>query len=490
MKRLGLVAALGLVAGCGLFQVRVNGEVKTLGGSSESSKSGEGGDAKSSGGGSSKSESSSESGGGAPSKSDKERNEALRKETRELRDSIDKQVQEDPGPLPADKLAELDKKKKAFKDAGLEAEVHYLSHLQGYYALENAWRGDAAKSPEALAAALGGKAHASGEVTGKDKPQTFKFKVEEGRCYTLLMRMKTAGGEEDKMASFDLDAGKENSSLQRFTMRQRTTRGAGLHRSLSKSYTHGVCATKSAEVTAKVELKYAGSQNALRYAIVETPKDKLPEYLALELQPYMSDSCDVDNWLSMWTNPIPGAVLYGAEAPYVPYDVGQAEEMWMTAWSAGYGEVRVKREDLSSAPPKQFKFNNKVNFRGCPKELKYAKSADGIKVATCYDRLNKKFDPQFDAAEKARDNAVGILAEINADRRMTQLNNQYRDEEERTCKKMEQEVGKKFDAAYTKIVDFYTATPIKSSFDRGKELKLTYDGAVEIGCAGRSSCSL
>ena len=485
MKRFGFVAAMSLVAGCGLFQVRVNGEVKTVGGSSESSgKGGESSDSKSDGSGSAKS-----GGDKKASASDKERAETLRRETKELRKEIDKLVMDDPGPLPADKLAQLDKQKKAFADAGMEAEAHYLAHLQTYYTLENAWRGEAAKSADALASALGGKAHANGEVTGKDKPQTIKFKAEEGRCYTVLLRMKNAGGDEDKMTSFDLDAGKDNSTLQRFSMRQRTTRGSGLHRSLSKSYTYGACATKTTEVTATAQIKYAGSSNALRYAVIETPKDKFPEYIALEVQPQLADSCDSDNWLAMWTNPIPGAVLYGAEAPYIPYDVGQAEEMWNTAWSAGYGEVRVKREDLSSAPPKQFKFNNKVSFKGCPKKLDNAKSADGIKVATCYDRLNKKFDPQFDAAEKARNNAVGILAEINADRRLTQLNNQYKDEEQRTCKKMEQDVGKKFDAAYNKIVDFYTATPVKSTFDRGKELKLTHDGAVEIGCIGMSQCS-
>lgn len=487
MNRWSLVGASCLLAGCGLFQVRVNGEVKNLGGSSTGTQtaSEEGRDPSRPESASAKNKESRET-----AKSDKERLEALRKETREIRNAIDKLVQSDPGPLPAEKLQALNEKRKSFESDGLEAEVHYLSHLLTYYKMENAWRGDAAKTAESLAQTLGGAVALTGEVTGKDKPQTFKLKAEEGKCYTILLRMKSAGGEEDKMTSFSLDAGKDSSSLQHFDMDGRTTRGAGSHSPLSKSYIRGACALKGTEITATVEMKYAGSTNGLKYVVVETARDKFPQYVALEIQPRVNDSCDVDNWMSMWTNPIPGTVLYGAEAPFVPYDVGQAEEMWMTAWSSGYGEVRAKREDLSSSPPKQLKFNNKMQFRGCPHELKFAKSADGIKVATCYTNLDKKFNPQFDSAQRARDNAPGILAEIAAERRLTALNNQYSDEMDRTCKKMEADVGKKFEVAYNKIVDFYSATPVKSAFDRGHELKLTYQGAVAIGCAGQYSCSL
>ncbi|NUP09211.1 MAG: hypothetical protein HOW73_24435 [Polyangiaceae bacterium] len=488
MKRWCLVGAVSLLAGCGLFQVRVNGEVKTLGGSSEGEQKEE--EAKEGGDSSSKSASKgSAEKGGNKGESDKERDESLRKATKEIRAALDKHVMEDPGPLPAAKLGELAAKKKEFAAAGLEAEAHYLTHLTTYYEIENGWRGDAAKSGDVLAGLLGGKAHAQGELTGKDKPQSFKFKAEEGKCYTVLLRMKSAGGEEDKMTEFFLDAGKDNSSLQRFDMDQRRTRGAGLMRQLSKSYTRGACALKTTEVTGTVEMKYAGTQNGLRYVVVETPREKLSQYIALEMQPRLADSCDVDGWTNMWTNPLPSSVLYGSDAPFIPYEVRQAEEMWMTAWSAENGEVRVKRKDLSSAAPKQLKFDDKPRFRGCPKELKYAHSADGLKVAQCYDRLNKKFDPQFDAAQKARNNAAGILAEIAADRRMTQLNNQYADEEERTCKKIEADVAKKFDAAYNKIVDFYRSTPVKNTFDRGTELKLSYDGSVAIGCVGQYSCS-
>lgn len=491
MKNWCLVGAVSLLAGCGLFKVNVNGEVKTFGGSGSSSGEEEPTrDAKSSSSSGGSKQAKGGGGSAEAAKSDKEKLKTLRMDTKELRRELDKLVVDDPGPIPAAKLAQLEARKKDFADAGLEPEVHYLAHLRTYYDLENAWRTDAAKSPDQLASVLGGKVAASGELTGKDKPQTFKFKAEAGKCYTVLLRMKNAGGEEDKMTSFKLDAGKANSSLQRFRVDQRRSRGAGVQRSLSKSYTQGACALKDTEIAATAELKYAGSQNALRYVVVETTREKFPQYLALDLEAELNDSCDAENWTSLWTNPLPGAVLYGAEAPYMPYDVGTAEDMWMTAWSAGHGEVRVKREDLSSVPPKQFKFNNKVNFRGCPKELKYARSADGIKVASCYDRLQKKYDPQWDAAEKARDNAPGLLAQIAAERRIKQLNNQYDDEVQRTCKKLDAEVGKKFEDAYSKLVDFYTATPPKAPFDRGKELKLTYEGVVQIMCVGTHTCSL
>jgi hypothetical protein len=415
---------------------------------------------------------------------------ALRQQTRALTRELDSLVKESSATLPQEKLAELQKKSKEFADAKLDAEVVYLKHLSTYYALENAWRGESGKAPEALAGLLGGAASASGEVAGKDKPQTFKFAVAEGHCYTVLMRLKNAGSEEDKVTDFDFDAGKDTSTLLAFTMGQRTTRGAGSHRSLSTSYTDGVCATKSATVSARVKLQYAGSQNGLRYVVVDTSREKFPEYVALEVEPRFSDGCDVDNHVAMWTNPIPGAILYGSSEPLIPSSVGQAEEMWMTAWDPAGRDVRVKRDQLSSAPPNAFKFDPKPRAEACPHKLNDAKSGDGIKVATCYEGMAKRYDPLFEAAERARSSAQDILSARNANARLEQLQKQFDDEESKSCGRIRGEVAKKFEAAHNKIVDFYLKAPIKNAFDRGNALKLTYEGAEEIGCAGVSNCSL
>jgi len=193
----------------------------------------------------------------------------------------------------------------------------------------------------------------------------------------------------------------------------------------------------------------------------------------------------------MWTKPLPGSVVYGSEAPFIPYEVGPAEEMWMTALVSSGGDARVKREDVVSTPPKQLKFSKDYQFKGCPKELKSAHSPDGIRVAQCWENLDRRYNPQFDAARAAKDNAVGVMADIAADNRMTALNDAYSAEADRTCEKMNSDVGKKMTDAYNKVVDFYQATPYKSPFDRGALLRSTYQGVSDIKCVDASNyCTL
>ena len=152
----------------------------------------------------------------------------------------------------------------------------------------------------------------------------------------------------------------------------------------------------------------------------------------------------------------------------------------MTAWSPTFGEVRLQRNDVVSTPPKQFKFDDKPKFRKCPRDMQYAHSAEGIKVAQCYTALDKRYDPLFNAAQKAKDQAGTLLGQINAQKRIEALNSQYDEEQDRTCSKMEADVNKKFDEAYNKIVDFYMTNAPKSSFDRADEMNRQHKGLGEI----------
>jgi len=214
-------------------------------------------------------------------------------------------------------------KRSAFEDAGLENEALYLAHVLTYYRLENAWRTDPGKTGENLAKQLKGAVTTQGELSGKDKPVSFKFQAEAGKCYTVMSHMKMSGGDDDGANDFYLDGGAKGSKLQRYNLPARRTRGAGLMRRLAKAYTYGACALESTEVTVSLTMKYAGTANGLRYVVVEHARDKFPKYLAIDLQPQQNDSCDVENWTNMWTNPLPGAAVYGGTQPFLTYDAGQ-----------------------------------------------------------------------------------------------------------------------------------------------------------------------
>jgi hypothetical protein len=499
-----LLVAPFVLGACGLLQVSVNGALQTLGEpdpaeqQAKASSSGNSGSSGSSGSSSSKG-GSSDSGSGKtasaskpkdPAKAAKEEQDQLRKDTRALLVEMDKMLIEGPDPIPGEKIGAMSDKRSAFEDAGLENESLYLAHVLTYYKLENAWRTEPEKTGENMAKQLKGAVTTQGELSGKDKPVTFKFQAEAGKCYTVFSHMKMAGGDDDRASDFYLDGGAKGSKLQRYYLPSRYTRGSGAHRQLAKAYTYGACALESTEVTVSLTMKYAGTANGLRYVVVEHARDKFPKYLATDLQPLQNDSCDVENWTNMWTNPLPSAVVYGSAEPFLPFSSGTADELWMTAWTIGSGEVRLRRGDITSTPPKQFKFDDKPKFRKCPREMKYARSAEGTKVAQCYAALDKRFDPQFNAAQRAKDQAVSLLGEINAQRRIEALNRQYDDEQDRTCGKMEADINKKFEEAHNKIVDFYMTSAPKPAFDRAGEMKKQHEGLAEIRCVNTSTCSL
>lgn len=497
-KQWALLLAPFVLGACGLLKVNVNGKVHTLGESDpEEEKQASAGSSGNAGGSSNSSKDSSDSGTSSEAskpknadKAAKEEHDKLRKDARALLVEMDKMLIEGPDPIPGEKIAAMSDKRSAFEDAGLENEALYLAHVLTYYKLENAWRSEPTKTGESLAKQLKGAVTTQGELTGKDKPVSFKFQAEAGKCYTFMSHMKMAGGDDDGASDFFLDGGAKGSKLQRFNIPARRTRGAGLSRRLAKAYTYGACALESTEVTVSLKMKYAGTANGLRYVVVEHGRDKFPKYLAMDLQPSLNDSCDVENWTSMWTNPLPEAIVYGSTQPFLTYDVGTADEMWMTAWSIGFGEARLQRKDVVSTPPKQFKFDAKPKYRKCPRDVQNAHSPEGIKVAQCYTALDKRFDPQFDAAQRAKSQAGTLLGEINAQKRIEALNSQYDAEEERTCGKLEADVNKKIEDAHNKIVDFYMTSAPKSSFDRADELKRQHEGLAEIRCVGTYSCSL
>jgi hypothetical protein len=487
------VCIFSLLAGCGVLPVKINGKPLMVGNGTEAAATAEAPASKPSKAGAAASSVEAKTGPrdpGQPANEPSKNARNLNVATRALRQEIDELVRQSNALLPAEKLSALRAKSKEFAEAKLDDQVAYLDHLSTYYALENGWRGDPSKSPELLASTLGGTVATSGELTGKDKPQSFKFAATEGHCYTVLMRMKSRGNIDEGLDNFEFDLGKDTAKFLKFALPPRRMREQGLRSRISPTYTYGVCASKTGTVGAHGTLKYAGSTNGLRYVVVDTPREKLPQYVAVEVEPQFSDGCDVENYLAMWMNPLPGAVLYSESLPLIPISVGQAEEYGTKARNTENKETHVYRSQLQSSPAGTLKFSPTPPAESCPRALTDARSEDGIKVATCYERLAKKYDPMIEAVEGVRDRARTSAERRGAEGRLEQIQAQFDREDEQSCMKIRSGVQKKFEAAHTKIVDFYTATPIKGTFDRAAALKRIYQGTLEITCDGIYNCTL
>ncbi len=469
-----------LLSGCGLLKVNVNGKVETLGGDpAHASSESEGANAEQRGGTRGTGQGNSASPAAQSREQAKQAAEARQQMLAQV-SKLDEHILTQPGPVFESDIADLEKKAKALGKLGDDAGKQFARYVAKHYRVENAWRVAPDATAPTLAKLLDAQVVTQGELTGKKTPVSFSFSAKAGHCYYGLSHLKKDGGEGDRLTSFRYDAGNDSPSLQRFEVDGRRTSGPGLLRKVGKSYLHGFCALKDAKVTATAELEYAGTQNALRYVVLGTPRDSFSELVAVDLEVRMNDSCDAENWESLWVNPVPGSIVYGGEAPFLTYDVGHARELWMTAYSARGGDARLMRKQVSSKPPGKLKFDSDVAFKGCPKEAKHAHSPMAHKVAACYERLHKQFDGQYDAANRVLDNSRGILARAAARARIDQLNAQWDAEEDRTCRPLEQQARKAWEAAYNRIVDHYADAPYASPFDRAEAMKQQYLGSYPL----------
>lgn len=379
-----------------------------------------------------------------------------------LRKELDDIVHRGETAIPAEKLKEF----KALEDSVREASEdtgHYYAHVRTGYMMENAWWLPEAEGPAQIASILGGELVAGGANDGKKLALSFNAKA--GQCYTVVMRYRTVTGKEEiKDTAWSGKGG--NTPLQRFWV---YSYGSTTQKIV------GTCATKDTAVTLNADLIFAGTKNGLRYAVVGTPKAKFPMYVATYMYVPVSDSCDTDAWQQLWMDPIPGSIVYSGNEAYLLTSPDRAGQLWVTMRNASMQETRARKPDLMTDPPKNLKFGAQFKFPGCPKE--HAEAPDSMRLAKCHTQITSKYDPQWDAARKAKDNALTIGALRAANIRLDALDEAETKERERLCQPIEDQIAKKWEQTFNKIVDSYTDSPQKSVIDRVSELKAQDQGA-------------
>jgi hypothetical protein len=197
--------------------------------------------------------------------------EDLRGAAKALTRKLDAALNESNAPPPPELLAELDATVAKLEASNKPDAAAYLRHVTLTYRLEGAARLPLAASGEALTQQLGGRVVASGEVRGKDKPVTFAFKAQAGKCYSTFPRLKASGSRDDEIKWFFYDAPKDNAALQRFRVSW-VRRAPGLPTLVAE----GACALSAVEVIATAQLDYVGSSNGMRYTVLEHDRERLP----------------------------------------------------------------------------------------------------------------------------------------------------------------------------------------------------------------------
>lgn len=410
-----------------------------------------------------------EPGGDRPAgATDKQRLEAADREARELVKQIQAHMSASTDPIPDAKLASLDGVVKEL-DPLDRNKARYYAHMLTSYRLENAWRGPENDTAGRIANVLGADVTTSGTLRDKDKTASFAFKADNEKCYVAFLRFATSTGAE-KLDDFAWSAGNNlTGNLQRFHMWGR--QGGPWERTV------GFCTTKEAQVTGSGKLTFAGTKNGLRYVVVSTARAKLPLYVATYMSADYGDPCDTDSWLSLWTNPVPGSIVYAGSEPFLVTSPDRSG-VWITAANVTLqNSVRLQKPNLTQTPPKPVKVATQFRMPGCLKLSKNTTSADSTKLAKCYEGIEKRYDPQYDALERQRDAAVSYTGRRAAIAAIERLNDAYDRDVERQCKPIEKQIAKKWEATYNKIVDTYVDSPYQSPIDRAGEMAMQNKGA-------------
>jgi hypothetical protein len=324
----------------------------------------------------------------------------------------------------------------------------YYAHQETTFALENAWRGDEKATAKVIADKLSGDVTTSGVTDGKKL--SVQWTAKKGWCYTAMVRFKTSTGQE-KIEHLEIDGKGGNTPLQFYGI---------WGKQLKWERQDGVCATKDTPVTLSGDLVFAGTRNGIRYVVVGHPKEKFPLYLATYMNAHWGDSCDTDAWYSLWTDPIPGSIVYGPKGePFLMTSPDRAGQSWNTLASATMqNSVRIQKKDLVQTPPKTVTFASQYRFPGCPRQE--PKHPDSVKLAKCHDGIDHKYQKPWDAAvaEKAAQAKLDHLKDLDAADRAKQ------------CDPIEAGISKKWEAMFNRIVDFYADHAYVSPIDRAGEL--------------------
>ena len=387
----------------------------------------------------------------------KEARKALEKRIKAVRDAalgimaeLDALMKANEAPIPEARLAEFRQSYAAVAQIHAPDMGLYETRLH-LYLLYNAWFD--ADAPAAVARVMGGELVAGGRTQGK--AMQVRFKAKAGWCYTMAVRWATATGGED-INDFAWSAKGGNTPLQRYSLRQERVPWPG---------TRGTCVTENTTVTASAALEFAGTRNGLGYAIVGWPKTTFPLHQALYTTTWKGDVCNAEHWARLWTDPIPGSIVYYAKEPHLITSTSRAGQLWLTLMDAsGRDNTRARKPEVSSAPPPAVAFRTQFRAPGCP-GIGYAEGKDSIKLATCRASVDAKYQKLYDSAERAQETARTLGAYRAATARLDRLGDQEVTERQRRCVPIERKIEAELQTTFDAIVDRYMEAPYQDHLD-------------------------
>ena len=335
----------------------------------------------------------------------------------------------------------------SIRDEAPRAARYFAAELKRFRAHAQWSKSDAELAP-ALATLLSGELIAHGRSRGKSLTVNIRAKAD--HCYALLTRYANWSGSE-RIHSFKW-VQKTREPVQRFEVWQ------------PQKYRippiRGFCVTAAGRVTATAKLQFAGTKNGVRYVVVGWTRKTFPTALAGKLRLLTDDHCDFTYWQKLWTNPVPGTLVYHRAEPRLIVSPGYFS---YGGGSKGYVPIRTLRLDmttmnvgtgasLTDQPPRAVAVRTQFRYRKCPRQ--YGTAPLSKKIHRCYQSIDRKYASQWRAIDRLRDAArrQGGISPY-AERRADKLGERQEREQQRRCRPLETTAKKRQQAVFNKLVD-------------------------------------
>jgi hypothetical protein len=338
------------------------------------------------------------------------------------------------------------------KDAG----SYYIDEHQALE-LASTWR---EKNSDARDTAITQQLAATFIDSGVAKTNALKVSIpaDADWCYAVVMRFAKDTGDEE-VADVRFKAAK--GSLSRFVVP---------HRGVGWQGFTGACVDTETRIAVTGRITKKG-KNDLGYVIVGWPRATFPRTVARYMGVILDDPCDTDAWLATWTRPVPGAIVYRADTPFVVVQAERPSKDTVTLLSlTGERVFDVKKSEVTSKSPATRKLDMPFAWKGCP-GVEVAEHPDSVKLAKCHDGIDRYLGAPLRNAMLSVERASTDAAREKAEREVTRLKDKDSAERVKKCEPIEEKIRERSRRAYERTLDHHTENVVEAPFDRASDLQ-------------------
>jgi hypothetical protein len=374
-----------------------------------------------------------------------------------LRDQLTAHLATGTAPIPDPMLKqylEASTKVKALE----ERAGRYYSRRYRDFLVANAWRQNDEQAFPALANLY--KADLITQGTVKREKMTVGFAGKGGWCYLMLMDFSVADAGSGMKDFYWRPSAKDGAPLTRFSQPPPGPRWQG---------SEGVCLNTSARLSAKAVLDLKGGAE-LRYALVGWPRASVPLYVATTARVAVQDPCDPDAWLHLWTQPLPGALVYRGNEPFLVGSVTEPPDTAVQLINLAGDTLQAQKSELSGKPPPARAFTAAFRAPRCG-EPDMATGKLTRELQRCIRGVERSHESAIEKAQARVDKARSDRAISRAEAKLEKARDKMETEKKDKCGPIERDIEALAKVIFSKIQAAHQANVIVAPIDRVDQLQ-------------------